>query len=723
LPRYHCFHFYDNCITDSDPGLCDPLLEYRGEGPLGVGELIVQRIAIPTAFLMVVAACAKEQGAEGGACYPNGTCNDGLSCLSELCVDSSAGDGGEVARDFSVTGYVQKGPYVQGTEVEVRELDDALVPTGRTFVATIIDDEGTFTTAGRLEQRLIELSATGFYFNEVSGQLSAAPLTLQALADATDIETVNVNILTHLERGRVASLVRSGVDFATAKTQALGDILGAFNIEIENAPSAETLSISSVSLADAALLAVSAIVQANRTEAELTELLAVLAADLAPDGILNDDALRAELLRSVDYLKEHAADVRSNMLARYASIGRQIDVPDFERYLYRLDRDPPSIEGAYPADGAVGVNLAFGISMTFTEPLDTAAGGRLNTETTDCDGPIQLSQSDFQSCIPFESSSLGWISSRQLYVMPRGPFESGATHKIRFSPGLADLAGNAFGAQPPLLFTTTRWQERAAPTMHRPTTPEVVGRTIFLFGGDGPSGLSEVSDCYDIVADSWNRCAPMPTLRRTSATAVYDGLIHILGGDGYMGGGSKYATHEVYDPATDSWSARQSLPEERYLAAAEAVDGKIYVFGGFFGGSRTTSVIAYDIASDSWSDAPADLPSRRAYATAAAVGRKIYVLGGNPDDGDMALEYDIDSNTYRSVSTIPNSGATIMASATIGERIYMLQGGSFGTFDPVADTWTPMESFPFGDEGPFALVTDGTSVFAVADRVFRLNLD
>ncbi|HSW59455.1 MAG TPA: hypothetical protein VLJ60_01585, partial [bacterium] len=26
-------------------------------------------------------------GAEGGPCYPNKTCNDGLQCLSDLCVE------------------------------------------------------------------------------------------------------------------------------------------------------------------------------------------------------------------------------------------------------------------------------------------------------------------------------------------------------------------------------------------------------------------------------------------------------------------------------------------------------------------------------------------------------------------------------------------------------------------------------------------------------------
>lgn len=40
-------------------------------------------------LLVVLIACdpfEPVQGTEGAACYPNGTCNDGLVCLSDLCV-------------------------------------------------------------------------------------------------------------------------------------------------------------------------------------------------------------------------------------------------------------------------------------------------------------------------------------------------------------------------------------------------------------------------------------------------------------------------------------------------------------------------------------------------------------------------------------------------------------------------------------------------------------
>ena len=41
----------------------------------------------------------------------------------------------------TLSGKVQKGPYVQGTEITVRELDSTMTPTGNTFTGTIDDNQ------------------------------------------------------------------------------------------------------------------------------------------------------------------------------------------------------------------------------------------------------------------------------------------------------------------------------------------------------------------------------------------------------------------------------------------------------------------------------------------------------------------------------------------------------------------------------------------------------
>ena len=52
--------------------------------------------------LVVLGACGRActgEGDEGGPCFPNDTCNDGLTCLSELCVDAGEGEGHECGEE------------------------------------------------------------------------------------------------------------------------------------------------------------------------------------------------------------------------------------------------------------------------------------------------------------------------------------------------------------------------------------------------------------------------------------------------------------------------------------------------------------------------------------------------------------------------------------------------------------------------------------------------
>jgi hypothetical protein len=149
-----------------------------------------------------------------------------LSCAKSSSDDSKSEDttsseATNTSSAITVSGKVQKGPYVQGTEITVRELDSSMIPTGNTFTGTIDDNTGSFGIRGTLTNKIVELSADGYYFNEVSGSLSSGKLTLSALSDITDSSSVNVNLMTHLEKKRVEYLMdNSKMTFAAAKTQA-----------------------------------------------------------------------------------------------------------------------------------------------------------------------------------------------------------------------------------------------------------------------------------------------------------------------------------------------------------------------------------------------------------------------------------------------------------------------------------------------------------------------
>ena len=208
-----------------------------------------------------------------------------LSCASSSSEDSSSSSDSSSA--VTVSGKVQKGPYVQGTEITVRELDSSMIPTGNTFTGTIDDNTGSFSIKGTLANKIAELAADGYYFNEVSGSLSTAKLSLQAFSDLTDSSSVNVNLMTHLEKKRVEYLMdNSKMTFAAAKTQAQTEIMKIFNIDNVTLGNSESLDISKSGDGNAVLLAISAILQSDKTEAELTELLSTINTDIRTDGTL-----------------------------------------------------------------------------------------------------------------------------------------------------------------------------------------------------------------------------------------------------------------------------------------------------------------------------------------------------------------------------------------------------------------------------------------------------
>lgn len=99
-----------------------------------------------------------------------------------------------------MNGVVQKGPFVSGSSISIQELDNKFVPNGTTYFTTTNDDFGSFSLNSKINTKYIEVIAQGFYFNEVSGELSSANLILRSLVEIEKELISNVNILTTLSR-------------------------------------------------------------------------------------------------------------------------------------------------------------------------------------------------------------------------------------------------------------------------------------------------------------------------------------------------------------------------------------------------------------------------------------------------------------------------------------------------------------------------------------------
>lgn len=274
---------------------------------------------------------------------------------------------------FSVQGCVQKGPFFSGSSITAYDLKPDLTPTGKTYNAQTRNHQGIFELSNLdLSSNLVSLRADGYYFNEVQGQASNSQITLYALSDLKDRSSVNVNLLTSLEKPRVEYLMKSGATFSAAKQQAQKEVLALFNLSNNGMSNSEDLNIALSGEGNAKLLAMTAILQGFRTEGELTELLSNIGEDMSTDGILNNQALGSELINHALFLD--TASVKTNLTKRYQAVGSTSSVPNFGTHLNQFLNQTSFVSTKslidYPTTGVYGKNL---LSLTDTLYTGTAS--------------------------------------------------------------------------------------------------------------------------------------------------------------------------------------------------------------------------------------------------------------------------------------------------------------------------------------------------------------
>src|SRR5664280_1868207 len=231
-----------------------------------------------------------------------------------------------------LSGCVQKGPFINGTTIQMYELNSSLNQTGKAFSTQITDNGGSFEINDvELSSQFVEFLASGYYFNEITGNISPSVLSLYALSDITDISTVNVNVLTHLEKSRVEYLIGKGKAFSEAKDTAQKEVLAIFSFPVQDMDNSEMLDISVNKEENAILLAISIILQGNRTTGDLTELLANISNDIQQDGKLNDQNILTQLRNSAEILD--LPEIRFNLEKRYQDLVISATIPDFEKYI------------------------------------------------------------------------------------------------------------------------------------------------------------------------------------------------------------------------------------------------------------------------------------------------------------------------------------------------------------------------------------------------------
>jgi uncharacterized protein (TIGR02145 family) len=298
------------------------------------------------------------------------------SCKKEQNINS--------VKKVNVSGIVQKGPYISGGSVTMYQLGSTFLWTGESDTIKIKNNDGSFEFSNiGITSKYAEFYATGNYFNEITGELSNSPLTLSAISDISNNLSVNVNVLTQLEKSRLKYLVSQGINFSVAKDSAQQQVLAVFGLRNNTIGNSELLNIYSNTDGGAILLTISLILQMGRNSDSLFQIIKDISDDIQQDGILNNEVTLESLRNSARNIDIEAVQI--NLEKLYQEIGISSGIPGFTIYLDNFlssFEEKPTVALSKPTNVAITTVILNGFvnpnnlntSVSFEYGIDTNYG-------------------------------------------------------------------------------------------------------------------------------------------------------------------------------------------------------------------------------------------------------------------------------------------------------------------------------------------------------------
>ena len=296
----------------------------------------------------------------------------------------------------------------------MRTLGNNLVPTGSSYTATIENNTGDFNFGSlEISSPYAKLTADGYFFNEVNGELSNSTIKLDAIVDLSDYSTVNINILTHLKSQRINYLVtKKALGFREANKQAQEELLTQFGLQQYKDKDASQYSIFSGDDASGVLIAVSSLILSDRTEAEIVEFLSLLSNEFRTTGKFSDNT--QQILKSTrNELNNRLEKISDNIKARYNELGYDVSVKDLAYY---FDWDDDGIAGNELDDSSF-------VALSQDKIAVSAEGGDY-VITIESDKPYFLTP---PSSIGLDGTPEGGITEENYFG---SLYESGAEEKV-----------------------------------------------------------------------------------------------------------------------------------------------------------------------------------------------------------------------------------------------------------------------------------------------------
>jgi uncharacterized repeat protein (TIGR02543 family) len=234
----------------------------------------------------------------------------------------------KIAYSVDISGAVSKGAFLTGSTLTFYELNNSLSQTGKSYNTDITDNFGTYSlSVEELTEDYARVVGEGFYWNEVTNTNTEEKLSLNAISEVK--EGININVLTHLEYQRVIELVKNqGKSFTDAKKQALTETLSSLGIETTaDYGTSEQFNFKEGDEKSKILVVVSAIIQAERSSAEVTELITTIANDLKDNGNIDNTEVKSDVAVGIESLDLNV--IASNIYDRYKEQNPELTQDNF----------------------------------------------------------------------------------------------------------------------------------------------------------------------------------------------------------------------------------------------------------------------------------------------------------------------------------------------------------------------------------------------------------
>ena len=441
-----------------------------------------------------------------------------------------------------------------------------------------------------------------------------------------------------------------------------------FNIDNVTLGNSETLDISKSGDGNAVLLAISAILQSDKTEAELTELLSTINTDIRTDGTLDSTNTKATLVTAMDYLKSRRSTIRSNIETRYSNLGISATIPAFESYAFKLDTTAPAVSSTSPTDAETTVVSS--ISATFSEVMDHSTIDNSTFTIKDSSG----------NAVSGTVSSSDSGSATSSTFTPDSDFLRSVEYTATFSTGIKDLNGNSLGSSKITSFTLPWTQQLGTSTYEQGfggvATDSSGNVYVAGYTSGGLDGNSNSGD-EDLIVVKYNSSGikkwtkqlgtTLEDIARAVATDpsgnVYAAGYTYGGLDGNSNsGGADLFLVKYNSSGTKQWT--QQLGTSSYDGAygvATDSSGNVYVTGytsggldGANAGSNDIFVVKYNTSgTKQWTKQLGTSSYDRAYGVATDSSGNVYVAGFTSGglDGTNAGSFDIFVVKYNTSGT------------------------------------------------------------------------